>query len=246
MRLLSAHDMLNIWERGQYQHPLKRALTILAPACPEMTWEELTAISIVQRDVRLFDLYEENFGSMLKGFSGCPQCRENWEFTLPIAELKKNQSSNSSTNEYSLVLEESGINLKFRVPNSIDLAAVMNCNNMQSARDTIARGCVIQATRYGEPLTENELSAEIINRLVECMANTVPDAEILFDFECPACSHCWQMPLDIVVFLWQEICLYAKSLLQEVHVLALSYGWCEEDILSMSPVRRQYYLGLVT
>jgi hypothetical protein len=246
MHPLSAHDILNIWERGLHQHPLDRALTILAPACPELTWEELTAISIVQRDARLFDLYEKTFGSTLKGFSGCPECGEHLEFTLLIADLKGNQSNNSSTNEYSLDLKESRIHLNFRFPNSIDLAAVMKCKDIQSARDTVARSCVIQATRDDEPLTENELSAEIINSLVECMAKCEPDAEILFDFKCPVCSHSWQMPFDIVVFLWKEISLYARSLLQEVHILASVYGWREEDILSMSPVRRKFYLEIMS
>ena len=47
MRPLSAHDLLRVWELGEDQHPLDRALTILATACPELTWDELATLSIV-------------------------------------------------------------------------------------------------------------------------------------------------------------------------------------------------------
>jgi len=51
---------------------------------------------------------------------------------------------------------------------------------------------------------------------------------------------------DIVSFFWSEICVQAKRLLREVHILARAYGWREADILSMSAARRQLYLEMVT
>ncbi|MHC4352435.1 MAG: phage baseplate protein, partial [Planctomycetota bacterium] len=60
------------------------------------------------------------------------------------------------------------------------------------------------------------------------------------------CRHKWQKVFDIVTFLWEEISLHAKGLLQEVHSIASVYGWREDDILSMSSARRQYYLHMVT
>jgi len=54
------------------------------------------------------------------------------------------------------------------------------------------------------------------------------------------------MPLDIVAFFWEEISAKANRLLEEVHTLALAYGWNEMDILSMSVRRRQFYFEMVT
>ena len=51
---------------GQDQHPLDRALTLLA-ACPELTRDELAALSVGQRGglARLLTLRERTFGPAL-------------------------------------------------------------------------------------------------------------------------------------------------------------------------------------
>ena len=53
MRPLSALDIVHIWEWGQAQHPIDRALTILRVACPEFSPEQLVALPIGQRDAYL-------------------------------------------------------------------------------------------------------------------------------------------------------------------------------------------------
>jgi hypothetical protein len=52
--------------------------------------------------------------------------------------------------------------------------------------------------------------------------------------------------LDIITFFWMEIKTRARRLLTEVHLLARTYGWSENDILTMSPRRRTMYLQMVT
>jgi len=73
-----------------------------------------------------------------------------------------------------------------------------------------------------------------------------PLTEVHTDLTCPACETQWQLLFDIVTFLWAEISMQAKRLLREVHILAHAYGWREADILSMNPIRRQFYLEMVT
>lgn len=51
--------------------------------------------------------------------------------------------------------------------------------------------------------------------------------------------------LDTAALLWDEISIRAGALLQEVHRLASSYGWSEEQILALSATRRAHYLALV-
>jgi hypothetical protein len=48
-----------------------------------------------------------------------------------------------------------------------------------------------------------------------------------------------------VTFFWSEISAEARRLLLEVHNLASAYGWSESDILSMSALRRRYYLEMI-
>jgi hypothetical protein len=128
---------------------------------------------------------------------------------------------------------------------SIDIAAVIAYEDIQTAQNSLAKRCIIQAIQKGKSISENELPSDVINRLAEYMDEYEHNAEILLDLKCLSCNHCWQMPLDMVLFLWKEISSYARHLLQEVHCLASAYGWCEEAVISMSPVKRRYYLEMV-
>src|SRR5215213_21668 len=88
MRPLSAYDLLKVWEVGEDLHPLDRALTLLAVACPELTWDELAALSVGQRDARLLALREQTSGSRLNGFAECPRCAERLEFDVAVADVR--------------------------------------------------------------------------------------------------------------------------------------------------------------
>ncbi|MEA1978379.1 MAG: phage baseplate protein, partial [Chloroflexota bacterium] len=67
----------------------------------------------------------------------------------------------------------------------------------------------------------------------------------LMTLTCPECSHQWEVLFDIASFLWTEINNWAERTLRTVHQLASAYGWAEREILNLSPVRRQLYLGMV-
>ena len=243
---LSAHDIIRIWEMGRNQRPPDRALTILSAGHPEATWDQLADLTIGQRDGCLLDLREKTFGSILKGFAECPKCTEHLEFTMSTSDLRILKEPGFVAKEKPLELTAENVKLKFRLPKSGDLATVVSCESVQSAHSLIVQRCVLKATANGKPITAEKLPIEVINKLVERMAECEPQAEILLDLQCPACSHKWQMIFDTATFVWKEISMRAKRLLREVHILASAYKWRETDILSMSPVRRKYYLDMVT
>src|SRR5215212_6514237 len=88
MRPLSAYDLLRDWEVGEDQHPLERTLTLLAAACSELTWDDLAALSVGQRDARLLTLREQTSGPKLNGFAKCPRCAQRLEFDVAVADLR--------------------------------------------------------------------------------------------------------------------------------------------------------------
>jgi hypothetical protein len=63
---------------------------------------------------------------------------------------------------------------------------------------------------------------------------------------CPECGRRWEVVFDIGGFLWAEINDWAEHTLRTVHSLAEAYGWSEREILNLSPLRRQLYLGMVS
>ena len=66
------------------------------------------------------------------------------------------------------------------------------------------------------------------------------------ELACPDCGHGWNVELDVAAFAWREIEILAERLLQHVDVLARRYGWSEQEILTLSPARRRFYLELAS
>jgi hypothetical protein len=244
MRPLSANYILRIWEIGQGQHPIDRALTFLTFACPEKTTDELASLTIGQRDAYLLALREISLGPKLNGFTECPKCRERLEFHLNVSDIRISEPTMTVMHNHTLKLEE--WELLFRLPNSLDLGAIASCQDVATADSLLLQRCILQANYNGTPVSYDRLSPEVINQLAEQMAEADPQAEILLNLKCSACGYEWQSLFDILSFFWTEITAQAKRLLREVHLLARFYGWRETDILSMSAVRRQLYLDLVT
>src|SRR5262245_53189965 len=87
-RPVSAQDILRLWEAGQEQDPLDRALTILVALCPGLTPSAAAALPVGERDGRLLGLHEQTFGPTLNAFADCPRCAERLELTLPLDQLR--------------------------------------------------------------------------------------------------------------------------------------------------------------
>lgn len=243
MHPLSPHLILQIWEIGQNQHPLARALILLPFACPGKTADELASFTIGQRDAYLLTLREVTFGSKLNSFAECPHCQERLEFTLNVADIRI-EPMVAVKPEYTLTVGE--FELRFRLPNSRDLAAIVGYQQVSAASALLGKRCLLEAMQDGVPISWDELPPHAIAQLSKKMGECDPQAEIFLDLNCPSCSHSWPVLFDIVSFFWSELSAQAKRLLHEVHLLARFYGWREADILSMSAVRRQFYLDLAS
>ena len=243
MRPLSAHHILRIWEIAHSQHSLDQALTMLAFGCPDIPPPKLASLSIGQRDAYLLTLREITLGPKMDGFAKCPNCGEHLEFDINIADIRVTELLPPKVEVYNFSWEE--VDLQFRLPNSQDLAVIVDYKDANTANSMLMQRCLLQASSSSEVLDYSDLPSTIVNHLAEQIAENDPQAEILLNLDCPACQHSWQILFDIVSFFWTELTARAKRLLQEVHTLARFYGWREADILSMTEMRRQMYLNLV-
>jgi len=253
---LSNQEMLQIWETGQGRHPIEQALIILESTFPEMSRDALAALSIGQRDSYLLAVRAYTFGSRLMALATCPQCREQVECMLdmaamglvpdiPAKAMHANSSFTDTSNEPQQVTID-GYEVHFRLPNSLDLAAIANGQDVGGARNRLIQYCIAQAYHDSLPVAVEALPEPVIEAVTAQMAERDPLAEMQLELNCTACGHSWQSVFDITTFLWREISMEAKRLLREVHILAQAYGWREADILSMSPARRQLYIEMVS
>jgi len=244
MHPLSAHQILRIWDVGQGQPPIERALTLLAFVDPDKTRDELASLTVGQRDAYLLKLRELTLGPQLNGVTQCPQCGERLEFELNAPNLYLiNPDHSPPANQ---VLSIDAFEVQFRLPNSWDLAAISTCSDTTTADALLLQRCILQASCEGAAVTHQELPVDVVAQLTNQMVEADPQAEIQLALNCAACGHEWQALFDILSFFWAELVAQAKRLLQEVHTLARFYGWRESDILAMSARRRQSYLEMVT
>jgi hypothetical protein len=242
MRTLSPRELLEIWEEGQRLHPIDRALTLLATACPERGQEELARLSIGQRDALLFSIQELTFGPRLEAFCECPSCGAELELSLNTADLLAGGHGPTGSD---LSLESEGFDVRFRPPNSLDLAASVNVGLVEGDKELLRR-CVLRATQGDTEVAVESLPEAVTSAIASRMLESDPLSEIQLTLDCPACSRSWSTLLDIGSFLWTELDWQAKNLLREVDILARSYGWSEAEVLSLSPRRRQRYIEMVT
>jgi hypothetical protein len=236
---LSDHEVLRVWESGTGEHPIDRALTVLAAALPDTGSSELAAMSVGTRDGHLMDVREANFGSMVSGVAECPECGELLQWDLDLDDVRST-SSNHEEGTNRLVVD--GLELLYRLPDSTDLAAVALGGDVAHGRATLLHRCVLEARKEGVRVEVHSLPEVVVSALAAEMEANDPQAETLLDFECPECGLRWQALFDVMTFLWTELQARARNLLNDVRDLARAYGWSEKDILGMSAVRRRYYL----
>jgi len=242
---LSAAELLRVWELGLAQPPLQRALTLLAAAAPDITPEALYNLSIGERDARLLTLREWTFGPQLSSLTTCPDCSERLELTFDVSHIRAAAPSTAEP-AAALRLGAADYEVSFRLPNSLDLFAIAGSQDVAASRQLLLQRCLLAAEHQGKEKSTDELPPEILDAVVERMAQADPQADVQLAICCPQCGNQWEAAFDIVSFFWSEIDAWAYRLLREVHTLASAYSWREVDILTLSPWRRQFYLEMIS
>jgi hypothetical protein len=243
MYALLASELLDIWEQGLAQPSGRRALTLLAAACPDTPPDALARLSIGQRDGRLLRLREWTFGPQLVGLATCPGCSERLELTFNVSDIRMDPETEAAE---TLSLNDAGYEVHFRVPNSLDMEFIAASKDLTTTRHILLDRCILSAQISGKEKAIDQLPADVVDAVVEEMAKADPQADVQLALSCSSCGHQWQAIFDIVSFFWSEINVWAHRILREVHVLASAYGWTEIHILALSPGRRRSYMEMVS
>jgi hypothetical protein len=225
----SAAGLLEVWESGADRHAVDQALLLLAAGFPHASPAELASLSLGDRNRRLLSLRESLFGGDLAGIASCPGCGDRVEFALDLATLQSDAPTARP-----MQVEVDGTEHRVRPLDSLDLAAVVGCEDVETARWRLAARALLSGP--------DELTEEVVDRVAECLERGDMASEFLLGVACPACGHAWHVDLDIGAFVWTEVAGEAARLLQEVAGLARAYAWREADILAMSASRRRFYL----
>jgi hypothetical protein len=229
MPAMDPHALISCWETGRRRHTLDRALLLHAVAAPAEPPDALADRPIGQRNAALIRFRRALFGDELQSCLACPACGEQLEFSLSANALLARAPED--------VTDVSVDGVRVRMPTTRDLASVAGEPDEASAVRKLFERLIGEP---GAPAPSRALlTADQVTRALD---DADPCIDVAIDVTCPACAHGWNAPFDIVDFLWEEIDVRARRLLDEVHVLASAYGWTEADILRLSDARRSAYL----
>ena len=237
MQPIGVLDLLDLWDRGARQPPFRRALSLVAAACRDLSEEQIGALSLGDRDRLLLDARALTLGSRVAAHVGCPQCGALLDATFEAGDL----STRITPGEAPLAVEQAGYLIRFRLPTTADIAAVADT---AAREDALLRRCILDARHEGAEIPVAALPEPLIDAVTEQMAQG-DSSQVAIDVTCEACGHGWRAPFDVPAFFWEEIDAWAERTLVDVHTLASAYGWREADILAMAPRRRQRYLALI-
>lgn len=233
MQAIGAEELLQVWERGRAQPGAGRALALLALALPGYADADLATISLGRRDRALALLRRQLFGRALSARLDCPACGERLGILL---QLPDTSAADVEVGEF-----VSNDGLRFRVPDSTDLAALADATDADAAVQMLLHRCCVDAPE----MQPERWSTECVAEIEAGFERLDGDGELCLDLRCDRCGHSWQTAFDPAPFLWEEIDASARHLLRDVHRLARAYGWSEREILALSASRRAAYLEML-
>jgi hypothetical protein len=243
MKRPGAFELLAIWESTQHLSLLERSLYLLSVVY-ETDTGTIAKLSIGDRDAGLLRFRKKIFGSRLINMAYCPGCGKPVEWETTVDEILL-QDIIPDAGMKVFKLESEGYTIDFRLPNSDDIMTAMASGNRQVDVSSFISSCILHI----DHLQKNDLTPALPQKVIEDislrMSEADPQAEISMVLNCPDCKNEWRASFNILSYLWLEIESWAKRILKEVAMLARAFGWSEKEILSLSPQRRQYYLGLI-
>jgi hypothetical protein len=244
VQLIAARRILDAWDRVGDVSPARRPAALVASLVEEKSEDDLLELPVGACDALLLQVHELLFGTAMRAICACPVCGEEFEFSASTHELLGTSVAQTPAGFREITVD--GYSITYRLPTGRDVAGAGECGDIESARRHLLKSCITQASTQAlpsvDPLT---LPESVVNKLGEEMTKDDAHAELSFAFRCSACGRDWDEVLDVAGFLWSKIQAFAGRLLEEVHVLAVHYGWSESAILDMSARRRHAYLQMV-
>jgi len=244
LKPLTTAETLQVWEEAAGLSPFEKPLRLLAIACSVNDLNQLSHLSIGERDARLLQLREWMFGNTLRNKVSCPKCTEIIEWETDTKDLHLQSFTPSfSVREFSL--NEEGYSIQFRLPDSLDIARINRRDSEEAIYRKLISNCIVTIDKDGQQYSPADLPGSVLEALDRKMGEEDPQADLRVNLTCPACRHTWETYFDIAGYLWSEINNWAQRLLQEVYLLAKAFSWSERDILAMSAQRRHLYLKML-
>lgn len=222
--------ILSLWERAVGRPRWARDDALLGGAG--------APAGLGERNRALLAIRNALFGRDWPLRSDCPACGTACEFEADSVDLVEALARQPPA-QGSAELDWHGRSTAIRALTADDLRGIADHDDIAGAARALAARCL------PADVDASQLSEEDVEELGGWIERLDPAAAISFALACPACGHQWPAPVDVADALWTEVQRAAELALTDVDALARAYGWTEEQVIGLSPVRRAAYLQLV-
>jgi len=241
-RGLSAAEVLEAVDAGAGKDMAARGRVLFAAGAPELPDELLDEFSLGSRDASILALRCATFGDVLAARVACPACGLRLSVKVPRSVVTVPRPGPASPPPATIRIEDGRFVVEARLVDGRILASAAACPDTTTARAALVTGCICSALEDGRPVDPLDLDEAVVARIGDALVAADPQAEVTVTMSCAGCGAEWSALLDIVDFFWREIAALSVQLLDDVHELALGYGWSEEQVLRLSSRRRREYV----
>jgi hypothetical protein len=199
-----------------------------------VAWREMSLTDI---DVALLLLRTDLLGDVVRTAVKCQStaCGERFDVSFRIGEYlthhrphrPRHVESQNESGWFGLLRTD----VSFRLPTVEDVASTAT-----EGQAAIVRRCI-------RPMDVSPSLRRRVERAMETMAPSLYDT---LDCSCHECGVSVPIMFNPVAYVLEELSRRAQHVYEEVHVLALAYGWSEREILTLPHDRRTRYAELAS
>ena len=260
MRALTPFDVLSLWDEGAQRHPLDRSALLCARARSDLPAEAIVDLPLGEVTRSVLRLREATFGARIDSHVDCPFCGARLAVSVMTSDVLPDgvtadelpmEGATAGEGSRGGPADDPAADLRaagapdgertrgLRPPTLRDLAAVADVADAQEGARRLLQRCMTAsapASLLDADLAEIEAVFDALD----------PSADLGLQVTCTECGKPVLATLDASIVLWDEIEAQGRTLLRMVHVLAVAYGWTENEILSLGPARRAAYMAMVS
>ncbi len=193
-------------------------------------------IAVADRDELLSEVYKRTYGSRIESTMTCQSCGEAFDLSFEISQLcefiKQNQGDAKIERQENGAFKLQDGSL-FRLPCGADERLIFGLS-WEHAEQVLLDRCLL-----------NDEAREKRTDVQSTMDQIAPVYKTDLQTNCPECGHSQSIHFDMQSYLLNTMLLEKAQIPFEVHRLAYSYGWSQQEILDLPRSLRQRYVSLI-
>lgn len=189
---------------------------------------QAASLTSAARDRALACIYIQSYGDLIRSSRLCAACGNHYDLSFKLSDLLGGYSMATPPADG---VYQTADGLRFRLPTGIDELEVIGLGP-QAARRALLKRCTV--TEDADP-----------ERIEAAMESVAPLLNTELQAICPECATAEIMDFDMGTYLLRRLLNDKERLPNEVHMLAMTYGWSHDDILDLTRTERRRYLALI-